>query len=343
MDERHHPSTSDRAGRSSEIAVIVPAFNAAATIERTLASIERQTLAPAEVVVVDDGSNDGTPEVVERYARSSALPLRLVRQENRGASAARNAALNLVGQRWIAGIDADDEFLPGALAALHALVEAAPEVVLAFGNAQQFDADGTLRFASGLTRRLAPGRDYDPDRQPLRPHDLTGLLLFGNFVPAGGHLARRESVLAIGGFDERLRRANDRNFFLRLSTAGPAVFTLEPVVSLHYTAGSLSHVSNAWKHAEASIRALMLFREWNGPLRPDHQLLYEDAIDRATRRCLYYASLNGSRRLIEVARRLPRECFAQLGLKTAAESLLRGLYHDARPSARLQAADPPGG
>jgi len=93
------------------ISAIVPTFDRAPQLERALASIEVQTLAAGELIVVDDGSTDRTPEMVaERFPA-----VRYLRQENRGVSAARNRGIEAARGEWIALLDSDDEWLPEKL------------------------------------------------------------------------------------------------------------------------------------------------------------------------------------------------------------------------------------
>ena len=98
------------------VGVVIPAFNAAETIRRGLLSVAAQSLKPAQVVVVDDGSTDGTESIAR--ACSSEMPgieLLVVRQDNAGAGAARNRGVAEVSQPYIAFLDADDEWLSAKL------------------------------------------------------------------------------------------------------------------------------------------------------------------------------------------------------------------------------------
>lgn len=97
----------------AEISVVIPLYNAERFISRALTQVERQTLAPREVVVVDDGSTDSGPD------RVAAFPgVQLVRQSNAGAGPARNTGVAMTTAPWVAFLDADDVWLPDHLAAL---------------------------------------------------------------------------------------------------------------------------------------------------------------------------------------------------------------------------------
>ena len=105
----------DEAARPCLVSVLIPAFNAQATLLQTLQSVERQSFGDLEVIVVDDGSRDDTARIAADFAARDTR-FRLVRQANAGAAAARNAALALARGEWIAPLDADDLWHPDKLA-----------------------------------------------------------------------------------------------------------------------------------------------------------------------------------------------------------------------------------
>ena len=108
----------------SEISVVIPLYNKAAEIERALRSVLEQSVQPREVIVVDDGSTDGSAEIVERIASPI---VRLVRQTNAGVSAARNRAIEMAVGRWIAFLDGDDWWQRDYLANMAWLIKLYPD------------------------------------------------------------------------------------------------------------------------------------------------------------------------------------------------------------------------
>src|SRR5262245_30602775 len=97
-------------GDSPRVSVVMPAYNSVRWIEETLASVLAQTVGPErlEIIVVDDGSTDGTAEVAERWLSKTPLSWRVFRQQNRGPGAARNVGWQAARARWIQFLDADD-------------------------------------------------------------------------------------------------------------------------------------------------------------------------------------------------------------------------------------------
>ena len=108
------------------ISVIIPTYNRFVALQNALASVYAQTLPPSEVIVVDDGSTDGTAEMVRREYPD----VKLLIQNNQGVSAARNTAIQVAEGDWIALLDSDDEWLPKKLETQMAALEKAPQVAL---------------------------------------------------------------------------------------------------------------------------------------------------------------------------------------------------------------------
>ena len=158
------------------VTVIIPAYNAAATIRTAIGSVlEAAASVPLECFVVDDGSVDGTGEIVEALAAADPRIVLLRQPENGGVSAARNRALEAARGEWIAFVDADDRLLPGGLGAL---VRAAGEQDALMVRGQQVATDGT--------RRWVVGAHQHPDlRTPGRKSLLRNPGLLNNQGPPG--------------------------------------------------------------------------------------------------------------------------------------------------------------
>ena len=170
--------------QNSDVSVVIPVRNRPAVIQRAIESAVRQTCQVREIVVVDDGSMDETPQVIERLAAANPL-IRLLQQgESRGAPAARNRGAHTPGP-FIAFLDSDDEWLPTHVERLRALLTAQPEAPAAFSNY-------LIEYR---------GRPTKVTRIPARV--TLDLLLRRNAI--GGSslvLVRRTAFEAIGGFRE---------------------------------------------------------------------------------------------------------------------------------------------
>jgi len=142
-----------------KISVVIPAYNAAPHLGATLASVAAQLEAPAEVIVVDDGSTDATAAI------AAAAGARVIRQRNAGVSAARNTGVRAASSEWIAFLDADDRWLPAFTARVSAAASYCPDVAAIFTDyaledpasprASWFTTDRSYRALRGY--QIAPG------------------------------------------------------------------------------------------------------------------------------------------------------------------------------------------
>ena len=213
------------------VSVIVPAYNARAFVGRTLASLRAQTFTDFEVIVVDDGSTDGTAAVVAEAAAADPR-IRLIRQANGGVANARNRALAEARGAYVANLDADDLWRPQFLErTLAALETAGEEAVFAFARTLWIDEHDRLLPQADM--RLARRIDYRE-------------LLTRNPVGNGSAvLMRAEAVREAGGYDADLVRdfgqTEDWQLLLKLSWRGRVVAVDEPLVLYRIVPQSASH------------------------------------------------------------------------------------------------------
>ena len=120
--------------RASEISVIIPTYNRAHTLERAIRSVWAQKTAPGELIIVNDGSEDRTPELLKKLLPQAPLPTKVLTQENRGVSAARNLAIQQAEGSWVGLLDSDDEWLPDKLNYQVQASEDSPEVLFWHGE-----------------------------------------------------------------------------------------------------------------------------------------------------------------------------------------------------------------
>lgn len=193
--------------RDPQVSIIVPAYNYAAFLPHALDSALAQPRELCEVVVVDDGSTDDTPRVLDAYASR----VRVLTQANRGLSAARNAGIEAARGRWLLFLDADDLLFPGAVRSQLDLLEGAGETALAVCRSVFFETAD----AGGVP---VPCGEWRLFRQDLDAH-----LCHFNIAPPHGFLARREAVVRAGGFDTGLMACEDHDLWFRLAAAGTRV------------------------------------------------------------------------------------------------------------------------
>ncbi len=188
------------------VSVIVPAYNAEAWIARAVDSALDQTFRDLEVIVCDDGSTDGTGRLLEAYRDPR---LRVLRHENRGRGAARNAAMAAARGRYLALLDADDWWLPEKLAGDVAVLEASAGPALVYANLHVVDRDGQI------------ARTMNNRHVVAHTGDVFALLLQRNFVPTSTIVLPRETAGRAGPFDESLVRCQDWEWLLRVAARVP--------------------------------------------------------------------------------------------------------------------------
>jgi len=196
--------------------VVIPCHNRAHVVADALASALSQTPAPRRVILVDDGSTDGGGEAVRALAARHERVQALALPRNSGASNARNAGTALCSADWVAYLDSDDCWLPGAAQAL--LTRAARgDVDVVVGHFSRV-VDGEVR------PDIECGWNGGCIRDGLRS---------GGVVGPSWTLVRRELVYRAGGFDPSFRNCNDWDFFVRAAAAGGRFGRIDTLVA-HY-------------------------------------------------------------------------------------------------------------
>jgi glycosyltransferase involved in cell wall biosynthesis len=205
--------------RDGLVTVIVPTFNRADVIERALVSIASQSYTPLEIVVVDDGSTDATREVVERFAASSALPVRYEHQANSGCAAARNAGLATARGEMIAFLDSDDAWTPAALEAMVGALRT---------NQADFVYSPAIEVRAGWPDRL------NPPVAAGRPTALASEHFGLTNLRTGAFLFHRRVLERVAGLDTSLRHSEDSDFVQRVAITSRAAYTPHPTVRVFH-------------------------------------------------------------------------------------------------------------
>lgn len=214
------------------ISIIIPLYNKAASVGRTLRSVLSQTYQDFEVVVVDDGSTDGGSDVVRAI---SDARVRLVYQENAGVSAARNRGIREARGEFVAFLDADDEWLPAYLETQHALTQCYPQCAV---------------FATSYAIRSAGGEEAPAVLRRLPFTGGDGVLNNYFEVASCSHppicsitvMVKRTAMEAIGGFPVGIRSGEDLLTWARLAVNYKIAFNRKPLVV--YNLGSGYDFSN---------------------------------------------------------------------------------------------------
>jgi len=184
------------------ISVIIPVYNREHTIRRAVDSVLKQSRPADEILVVDDGSTDGTPSVLADYGDKICV----VHQENKGVSAARNLGIRASSGNWIALLDSDDEWLRDKLALQESWLK----------------ANSSFRICQTQEIWIRRGRRVNPMKKHTKVHgDIFLPSLKSCLVSPSAVLFERRLFEETGGFDESLPVCEDYDLWLRISLREP--------------------------------------------------------------------------------------------------------------------------
>ena len=236
--------------------IVVPAYNAEATLSETLTSLSSQTFRDFEVVVLDDGSTDTTPHIARHHARHDPR-IRLVRQINRGLAGARNSGIAAAQGEVIGFCDADDLWRPEKLAAHVTHLAASPEVGLSYSGSALIDTRSHLIRHSQRPRLRGITADHVFKRNPV-----------GN---GSAPVIRRAALEAIMWwpttetqrawvFDETFRQSEDIECWLRMSLLSDWILEGVPGLLTEYRvnpgglSANLSAQLTSWERMVTKLR-----------------------------------------------------------------------------------------
>lgn len=193
--------------------VIIPSFNRAALLRRTLDSVFAQTLTDYQVIVVDDGSTDDSLEVLRSYGSQ----LRVATQTNQGPGVARNHGLKLARGQYVAFLDSDDLWFPWTLDTYARIIEQTKQPAWLVSDPLRFTHESDLQNVQQGTLEYEQHADYFSATR--HPYMVSGSAL----------VVQRELALRVGGFAEHRLNAEDSDFYMRLGIAAGFVHVKQPV------------------------------------------------------------------------------------------------------------------
>lgn len=222
----------------AQVSVVVPSHNHAKFVDATLRSIMKQTLPPAELIVIDDGSSDDSVRVIESALQNCSFPCELIVRENRGLCATLNEGFERTGGKYFAYLGSDDLWLPEFLKERVRLIEARPRVVLAYGHTFLIDSENRIVDSTSDWAHYTDG-------------DVREMLLQTTAPMSPTVVYRRDALAALSQRWNEESRLEDYDLYLRLSATGDFAFD--------------SRVLSAWRRHSSNV-------SWNQMLMLEEQL-----------------------------------------------------------------------
>ncbi len=205
--------------KNETISVVMPTYNSSAFICRTLDCIYNQTVLPNELVITDDGSEDGTVKIIEDYVASkknSAIAVKIFTQKNLGAGAARNNCIENASFEWIAFLDSDDIWDNTKIEKVIAAIKANPDVgIITHDEYAVYEDDLSKKQYCNLHE------NYNPNE------NLFFQLYKGNLFSTSCMVVKRNVILEAGKFDISLRSAQDYDLWIRCGKYTNCIFLPE--------------------------------------------------------------------------------------------------------------------
>lgn len=244
------------------VSIIIPAYNAEKYIRESVESALAQTYPNVEVIVIDDGSKDGTKKILEPYGAAGKIVY--VYQENKGLAASRNAGIRAAKGEYVAFLDADDIFLPEKVAEQVRALEASPDFGVCYSDLLHFTDPPVGEKSS----------EFFHHTYTYPSGNIFGELLKRQFINPLTVMARRVVFQKYGMFDESLRRSEDWDLWLRFARAGVRFLYLDKPLAQYRvrTSGNLSSLSS---EPDMKEKNLFLFLRLGEKLTPAEQEKYD--------------------------------------------------------------------
>lgn len=217
--------------------VVIPLYNKHDTVKRAIDSVLNQSLPPDEIIVVNDGSTDGSDKLV---CAQFGQRVRLVDQTNQGVSVARNIGLKQATCRYVAFLDSDDEWKPDFLARLSAMINVYPDAGM-YGS-------GFFSFNNGveIERYAVSPKDLKNSEDVFGRVDFFSALSKRHVLCSSSIAVDREKALMVGGFPEGVAICEDMEFWILMALENDVVLTPECLAVYHTDASDKA--KNFWQH-----------------------------------------------------------------------------------------------
>jgi glycosyltransferase involved in cell wall biosynthesis len=254
----------DSSAHRPKVSVLVTTYNHAPFVRESLDSLASQSFRDFEIIITDDASTDGTPDLIQRWLDETGTPAHFFRNPlNRGICANRNTALSIARGEFLCSLSGDDAYEPERIARqLECFAHQPPDVAVVYSDMRMVDTRGRALEISFL--------DYHLGKEPAPENRVFHRLLRGCFMPAPAVMVRRACLNEVGSYDETLSH-EDYDMWLRLSALFRFCFLPGCLVRYRVLFSSMSH-SPVFRPAilRSNLRVL---QSWQGKAGEDDSRL----------------------------------------------------------------------
>jgi len=214
-----------------QISVVIPVYNGEKTIEESIASVLAQTFTDFELIIINDGSQDNTPNIVQQIIQQTIdSRIKLYSYPNRGLATSRNRGITKAQGEYISFLDADDLWTKDKLASQYEALQTHPQAAVAYSGTDWIDEFGNF------LKHSSP---------PSISGNIYGVLLLSNIVGSGSNaLIKKEALLITSNFDESLKASEDWDFLIRLAAKYEFVRIDAPQILYRQSPDSMSSKLN---------------------------------------------------------------------------------------------------
>jgi glycosyltransferase involved in cell wall biosynthesis len=280
------------------ISIIIATYKRPHLITRALDSIAAQTIAPDEIIVVDDASGDNTGDVVAAWSKTNGMAVVFIQApENRGVGAARNMAMRQAKGEYIGFLDSDDAYLPHAVATLLPPLLSHPNAILSFADAVQHGP--TCASPIPMMRRCLDKSRDTSSVDPLHPewrrlNDPQSVLLTTSMIPTCSALFRKDAAEAVGLMPE-YRHGEDWIFWLKLTGKGDFIGQFVNTANIYRQGDNQTGAAHDARNAQMNLNAFIALRDgrFGVTLTPENNRRLDTAIAEKTGHMRYHHSRYG--------------------------------------------------
>jgi glycosyltransferase involved in cell wall biosynthesis len=242
--------------RKPTVSVLMASYNYAQYVAEAIRSVWAQTYPDLELIVIDDGSTDESPQIIEELCEKSPVWMEFRRQDNAGPSAAVNHALSLASGEWVCLLACDDYYSPDFIERnLDQASSHRDRDIVIHSNGYLIEVDGKI---TGTLAGVSP-------LEPLKGHAFEAFATGHGRILPSTMFVRRNLLLKIGGFDPEII-AEDCDLMLRLARAAEFDYIEDPIFYSRYTPGSLG--KKPWLWGDGIIKALAKHEDLLGKRLP---------------------------------------------------------------------------